>query len=191
MTLLRMDVDPRDLARAPALVARAWIRAGNRAVAKTTRSTLSQALRAIAKAEGIPVSRLRKAKRGTFRLTRQRNAVSGLVWLGLLPVKASVFGKPRQTRGGARAGKQVFPEAFVATMPSGHTGIFERAIGRLSRFTKGRRGSSPNLPIVEQLVSLRSAEAVLNSMQSQVQTQLEKTMAQELNFELVKATRGV
>lgn len=64
--------------------------------------------------------------------------------LGLVAgIRISRFsGTARETGTGAKKGKRFFEGGFIATMPSGHTSIFQR---------KGR----PRLPIKEPVVSLQ------------------------------------
>lgn len=76
-----------------------------------------------------------RSKRATWRQPEARFS------LGVLPIRTGKIGVPRQTKRGARVGAHAFPGAFVATMRSGHVGIFKR---------KGQ----PRLPIKEQTVSL-------------------------------------
>lgn len=48
------------------------------------------------------------------------------VWVGASPVPLEKLGTPRQTRTGVRVGRRNLPGAFLATMPSGHKGIYIR-----------------------------------------------------------------
>lgn len=170
MSMLRLDVDARELLRAPREISKAWVRAGNRAVTKTSKWAATQGLRAIAQAERIPVGKLRQGRRSAVRVRRQQGANQGTVWFGVLPVKAGRLGKPRQTKKGARVGRHFFGEAFVATMRNGHVGIWLRS-------TKAR------LPIVEQFVVLDNAESALQRVQERIPDRLTTVMAQELNYE--------
>jgi len=87
----------------------------------------------------------------------------GRFYFGILPVRASDVGEPRKGRGGARVGGFSFPGGFVATMPSGHRGIFLRKQPGQRR-TRGRsRTSSANLPIKEATVLLTGAENIARS----------------------------
>lgn len=56
----------------------------------------------------------------------RRNTAFGVVWLGVNELKAAYAGKLRQADGGAYSGKRFFKGSFVATMKSGHEGIFKR-----------------------------------------------------------------
>jgi hypothetical protein len=141
-----------------------------RAINKTLTWAVSHGLRAIASANDVPLKALRGRRRGRKRNASRRN-LTGQAWFGTLPVLASDVGKPRQTRLGARAGKHAFPGAFVATMPSGHIGIFKRR-------------SASRLPIVEQVVQLSAAESAIEGVARQTSTRLETVFAQEFNYEV-------
>jgi len=175
---LALELDPRELAsiqvalnERPEQAGRALVRAIN----KTLTWAVSQGLRAIASANDVPLKALRGRRRGRKRNASRRNQV-GTAWFGILPVRASDVGTPRQSRLGARAGKHFFSGAFVATMPSGHIGIFKRR-------TQSR------LPIIEQVVRLQSAETAIDGVARQTSTRLETVFAQEFNFEVnVKGT---
>ena len=55
-----------------------------------------------------------------------KSSLKALVVASLYGIKASLLGSMRQTAIGAKAGKSQFTGAFVATMPTGHRGIFKR-----------------------------------------------------------------
>lgn len=78
-----------------------------------------------------------------FRIRSKIYAERGVVWIGLNPVKAVYVGELSQDTGGAWAGKFYFKGGFIATMPSGHTGIFKRT-------NKNRRS------IVEQVINTKA-----------------------------------
>lgn len=192
-SLLSMKADPAALARAPRAISAAYVRAGNRAVRETARWTRTQSLRAVSQAENIPISRLRRGKRGGLKVARRGGADAATTWVGIDPIKAAYLGKPRQTRGGVRVGKHLYPDAFVRTMPSGYVGVFERmgkSGGGAQRWTKGRpSSSSPNLPLVDELYFLRNSEGALRRVEPQVQQRLGTSMERLLNLELERATR--
>ena len=48
------------------------------------------------------------------------------VWVGTNPLPLAVLGEPKQTKRDVRVGRRNFPGAFVATMKSGHRGVFIR-----------------------------------------------------------------
>jgi len=147
-------------------------RAAYRAINKTLKWVDTRARRALAAEFGLPVSALKKARRlTTIRAIPRR--LSGVIWYGVSPIKASYFGKPRQTKKGAKAGKHVFPGAFVATMKSGHTGIYTR------------RGTA-RLPIDEATVPLNNAQSIVAPIDALIPERLKTVFIQELNYELSK-----
>lgn len=54
----------------------------------------------------------------------------GVVWQGTLRIQAKYAGKPRKVKGGVKAGKHFFPNAFIMTFKSGYSGIFKRKDGK-------------------------------------------------------------
>ena len=54
------------------------------------------------------------------------SSLKALVVASLYGIKASLLSNMRQTSTGAKAAKMEFKGAFVATMPTGHRGIFKR-----------------------------------------------------------------
>ena len=135
------------------------------AINKTLTSVQSNVRRSVAKSFGV------RAKDIRFRITlprkykASRNKLRGNVAGFFQPLKASKFGTPRQTKTGATVrgsggGRRKFPGAFVARMPSGHTGVYKR------------RGQK-RLPIVEQTVDLmpragRIAVATFNRVSKKI-----------------------
>lgn len=104
------------------------------------------------------------------------------LWLGIDPIPVVGLGKPRQTRRGVTVGRRRFPGAFVATMRSGHTGVFKRADNTFRR-TEGRLASSPaNLPIEAQEIVIDNAEDVFRSWLSRAEDRYVQLLRQELNF---------
>jgi hypothetical protein len=75
----------------------------------------------------------------------------GQVWLGFNAIKAAYAGRLANFGRGAFAGDYYFEGGFVATMSSGHKGIFKR-VGRHRR------------PIAEQTVTLQDALGVVQSL---------------------------
>lgn len=78
------------------------------------------------------------------------------VWVGTNPLPVTVLGEPRQTKSGVSVGrKKKFPGAFVATMKSGHRGVFIRRGSRhydATLYRKTRRTPPKpyfSLPIAE------------------------------------------
>lgn len=163
-------------------------RASRRAVRKVTRSAGAELARALADEHQLPLAvfgaaggrgrRVRLAVRAGRhgKLTNVRAGFNvddsvGTIWIGRNPVKAAYLGTPRQTPAGARAGKHFFDRAFVATLKSGHVGIFKRT------------GKS-RLPIESQTVRLEHSESIIARIASGIPTRLSELLRQELNFEV-------
>lgn len=104
--------------------------------------------------------------------------------------------RPRQTSQGVsvsiKGRRALIRHAFIATMPSGHTGVFARGkYGARFQFGVGtrhvkRHGKSTELPIAE-LFSFAPADAfsnpdVIAAMDARVTEQGPKVFAQELRF---------
>jgi hypothetical protein len=203
--LLDIKVDASKLANAPRDIARAWLRAGNRTIRKTTKTISTRALRELAAATRVGIGKLRKGKRAATKITRKGGADSGSVWIGTGSIKAGFLGRPRQTKDGASIRGINFPGSFVATVAAGrdktYRGIFERASagaltiqrrgGKTSSLrTKGRPStSSPNLPIVDRRVEFSQAAAAVERTRGEIRQRLDVVLVQELNFELSKRGR--
>jgi len=172
---LALEIDPREFAAVEAaLTARPEQarRALGRAINKTLSWALSQGLRAIARDSDVPLKVLRRRRRGSLHRATVRE-LSGVAWFGIRPIAAGYLGTPRQTRAGARVGSHFFDKAFVATMPTGHVGIFRRQ--RRSR-----------LPIKEEVVYLTPARHAIDGVKAQLADRLSMTFTQEMNFEYLR-----
>jgi len=114
---------------------------------------------------GLPMRVFRK-----FRVKVKRNRETGVVWFGLNPVKASYVGKLSQEPRGAWAGDYYFPGGFVATLKSGHEGIFKR------------KGKS-RYPLAEQVVNIDAGFTVAEGVAQEASVQLrERFMAKVLEL---------
>lgn len=175
--LVRLSSDDLDIAintieARPALVERALVRAVNRTVrwvhvrvSRLAAADLAVAQKLIRRA--LSATRARAGKsRAVVVLPRRRYRIP-----------AFKLGSARQTRTGVtvRGGRR-YDGAFLATMPSGRRGVFER--------TSARR-----LPIQEKHLSI--VEHVREAMEEIGGTaaveQLRKTFEHELNFELSRS----
>lgn len=153
------------------------------AINKTLDWVTSRAARAIADENDVPLKSLSRRRRISKRRASGQD-LSGRLWLGMAPIKAIYLGSARQTRSGARVGSRAFPGSFLATMPSGHLGVFKRDESLLRR-SKGRSaGSAPNLPITEQTVALKAAESRIRSIFDQAPERLRTVFLQEMRFRL-------
>ena len=95
--------------------------------------------------------------------------------VGLKPsagvIKASQLGRAHQSSGGVRAGTRYWPHAFIASMPSGHRGVFRR------------RGPS-RLPIgeVQLVVTGRMAKIMETLSQGPAMQRFEHIFERELRY---------
>lgn len=89
----------------------------------------------------------------------------------LASLRANKVGKLVQTKRGARVKHFHFPGAFVATMPSGHKGIFRRQTGS-------------RLPISEITIpiKLESLRAIEDALSKKLKHRFETDFRRELNF---------
>lgn len=108
----------RDLKVIPPVIQKSTVRALNR----TIQHVQSQSVKAIANAIAVPKKIIRqKAKIAKA----NRWQLSAKLSMNLLPIPAIKL-HPRQTKRGVNVAKQAYPSAFIAHMPSGHQGVFQR-----------------------------------------------------------------
>lgn len=86
-------------------------------------------------------------------------------------IKAVELGSPRQNKQGTRVGKRQFDGSFIATMPSGHRGVF-------------RRKNKSRLPIQEvQLVTTGRIASVMETLaDKQAMSRFETLFEHELKY---------
>jgi hypothetical protein len=94
-----------------------------RALNKTALWVKAQAIREISKEKQIQQKLIRKRLKV---IKASKSSIRALVTVGLYRTRAARLGTMRQTKIGAKAGKHMFKGAFIATMPTGHKGIFRR-----------------------------------------------------------------
>jgi hypothetical protein len=151
------------------------IRAKKRAVKRVTAQTASLTRREMAKTNQITQKNLRKKKRVTTPRTTHEH---GLVWVGYNDIAMIYAGKINNIKpGGIRFRGQTYPSGFIATMPSGHTGAFERKIDPATGQRMPRK-------IRELMYPLQNVELLVQSVRLQTGTKLEERFAAELNYEL-------
>ena len=145
-------------------------RAAVRALNKTARWMRTQVSRETAQSLKIKVGSVRKSLRLQRANTTRPEAGVGL------PLKAGVMkavnlGSAQQTTKGVRVGRYAWPGAFMATMPSGHKGVFKR------------KGKS-RLPIREMHIVMtgRMAKAMELLAQGPALQRFEQLFEQELRF---------
>ena len=139
-----------------------------RALNKTALWVKSQSVKEIAKEKLLKQKIIRNRLQV---LKANRKQLIARVLASLHGVKANQIGNVRQTKTGAKAGKRHFKGAFVATMPTGHTGIYKR---------KSRR----KLPIREVVFPLEPiASTIIKEITDEkAAQQFTKLFAHEIKF---------
>ena len=101
----------------------------------------------------------------------RRSSLKALVVASLYGVKASKLGVMRQTAQGAKVGKYMFEKAFIATMRTGHRGVFKRK-------TQSR------LPIQEVAIALEpvASNIIKGFVDSDAGNKFAHFLKHELNF---------
>jgi len=152
----------------------------SRASLKAASATRTELNRQMARDTDIPIRAFRE-----FRVKRRAANKSQTVWFGANPIKATYVAKQGtdKTPGelekqleepydwGAKAGKYLFPGAFVRRMKSGHVGIFK----------------SEKRKLIEQYVELPQAFSIAELARDFGRSRL----AIELAYELDKAMKGM
>lgn len=114
------------------------------ALNKTADRAKTDTVRALAAKYRVPA----KVVRGRVkRLKANRRTLTAWISAKVQAIKAVRVGKPRQQKKGARAGKHFFTGGFVATMKSGHVGIYKRK-------------DTARLPIAEQVIKMPDGESI-------------------------------
>lgn len=126
--MVHVSLDAENITAFVDLLPRQLFQARRSAIAKTTTLTKQSLQQRMASQLHIPSKVWRR-----YRMAVRRKPEQGLVWVGLNEVKAAYTGAMRQGPHGAYAGERYFPGAFIATMRSGHKGIFSRTGAREKR----------------------------------------------------------
>jgi hypothetical protein len=146
-----------------------------RALNKTARWMRTHVAREVAQSLNVRVGAVRD---GLILLRARAGRAQSGVALGKRAgvIKASELGAPRQNRRGARVGKRQFDKAFIATMPSGHQGVF-------------RRKGKTRLPIreVQLVVTGRIANVMEALAERRAMSRFEQLFEHELRY-LARAT---
>ena len=148
MSNLSIKIDGTDAIKNEFGLRPAQIRSASRLTVNQVARELQQELgRSIPKQHGTSITGFKRvrAKRTLAKARNSRKRIQGITWIGRNAIAAAYAGKPRNVKGGARAGRYFFENAFVVTMKSKHTGIFKRI-----------KGSNK---IEEQTVDLTNAQA--------------------------------
>lgn len=136
---VRVSLDLKELDRVFRDVPRKVVKpASVTAINKTLKVHQKKLIRNVSKITKIP-TKIIKGRIKFYKATSKFR--SGLLWMSLVPVPLIKLGKGTERGTGVRVGRKVIKGGFVATMPSGHEGIYKR------------RGPS-RLPIDEQKIKI-------------------------------------
>nr|BDD46291.1 hypothetical protein 11 [Gammaproteobacteria bacterium] len=117
-------------------------RAEVRALNKTMRWVLKNVVKQVGKEAKLPAKLIRQ-RIHVFKASAKKR--SARIWAGLDPIPAHRLGKVKQLkRGGARAGRHTFRNAFVVGSISGKPVIFQRT-GEAKRLTRKGRYAGTNI----------------------------------------------
>lgn len=108
-----------------------------------------------------------------WRIKSRRVASNGLVWMGYNPLKSGYIGTLRQEDWGASARSYFFKGGFIATMKSGHKGIFMRG-GKTSKSINEQKVSLLKAPILAAQVRTRAGEYYQQELANQLANKLIK-----------------
>ena len=101
---------------------------------------------------------------------------SGSLWIGLNPLVARYIGALRQTKKGVSVRSHRFAGAFLAKMPNGHVGVFERGERTI-------KDGKVHYPIKKVLVALNDGseeDKLLKKYESESSKYYEKVFRQQL-----------
>lgn len=159
-------------------------RARKRAIRKTAQGIRTDMIRALAKEHDMPTKAFKPGKGNNSRYRGRvakniKNINKAYVWVGHDPIKSGYIGRLRNAKrkGGAFARRYFFQGGFIAKMNSGHQGIFERDPVKKMR-TKDKAA------IFETEVALINTDAIARRVSSSRGEFFEKTLRQELNYEI-------
>lgn len=165
--------------------------AKRRALRETAKWAGKQSVAELARRNRLPQKTLTRGRRGKAgRMRWTITPTDANVWVGTQPIKASYLGNLRQTQQGVSAGRPVrrFPGAFLATLRSGHTGVFERAAHATHRRANNVWGTT-QLPIEEQQVELEGAEDAQRHVQQGIPGRFRHELQRALRAERFKYGR--
>ena len=144
-------------------------KASVRALNKTALWLKGKSVKALSEQSGVQQKHLRKRLQV---IKANSRSLKAFVLANTMGVKASRLGKMKQTAQGVRVGKHSFDGAFIAKMPTGHTGVFKRK-------TKQR------LPIKEMFVPLDSG-VITDLADSEAGSQFRHYLKHELRWAMKK-----
>ena len=143
----------------------------NRAIPTTRTAIIREASRYFGVKQKLMRSRIRFQRRDRATKRFWEAGVFSVV----SDIPAALTGKPRQLKKGATVGRRRYPGKFVATMPSGKTGIY----GRLTR---------KRFPIKEEKIRIheRILPMIVRNLQTVGMPAFRKRLDHEMRYRLAK-----
>jgi hypothetical protein len=156
-------------------------KAVTRTLKKTARWLETQTKRELGVALSVPQRVLAARYYKTFYMKGGKRTVN--VWFGLDPIAVSALGKPKQTDLGVRVGKHHFVGAFIATMRSGHSGVFKRKYESGGKRSKRADGQWTELPIEEERFLINDiAQPIIERYHVRAEARFKHILKQEIHF---------
>jgi|GEM_PF-556906 len=154
-----------------------------RALRKTTKWIETHSKRELGVALSIPQRVISNRFFHDMQLKDGKRSVN--VWFGLNPVSVSSLGRLSQNSIGAKAGKHQFVGSFVASMKSGHTGIFKRVYQGGGERSKRDDGQWTELPIEEETFEIESlAQPIIERYYARAEARFKQVLKQEVHYVL-------
>lgn len=158
-------------------------KAVTRALKKTAKWIETHSKRELGTALSLPQRIFSVRFHHSYKLKSGERAVS--VWFGLNPIAISQLGKAKQHSTGVRVGRYNFDGAFIATMKSGHEGVFKRKSSSNTRREKRPDGQWTELPIEEERFSIEDiAQPIVERYYVRAEARFKEILQQEINFAL-------
>ena len=154
-----------------------------RALRKTTKWLETHSKREIGIALSIPQRVISNRFFHEMQVKDGKRSVN--VWFGLNPVSVSSLGRLSQNTIGAKAGKHQFVGSFVASMKSGHTGIFKRVYQGGGERSKRDDGQWTELPIEEESFEIESlAQPIIERYFARAEVRFKEILEKEVHYVL-------
>ena len=189
--------------RFASLVPAAAAKAQRRAINKVLGWLRTHIARAVGKQERIAMRAVRQRLRS---YPAKGSASQGRLWFGINPIEASRIGRPRQTSSGVSVAGRRYRGAFYRRVYGGQADIWIRTgskhfeaedypASELSSSRGQRHGSMDSemygrFPLAKAKVLLEEVRPLFDEWVRRADQRLVEVLLQELNFELIKASRG-
>lgn len=154
-----------------------------RALRKTTKWIETHSKRELGVALSIPQRVISNRFFHEMQIKEGKRSVN--VWFGLNPVSVSSLGRLSQNTIGARAGKHQFVGSFVASMQSGHEGVFKRKYDDGGTRSKRQDGQWTELPIQEENFEIEEiALPIIERYYARAEVRFKQLLEQEVHYVL-------